>query len=132
MKTLSKMVFVLVLALCAPTLLIAQSKTGDHTKKSGGNPQKPVANSDKKASDDGDKDAAKSTTPTKLEDNKSKDPMENVKFRNLGPAVGGGRVTSVVGIPGKPNVYYVGGAGGGGFIKQDGGLSLKANLLKGF
>src|SRR5438270_10859632 len=114
MKTLSKMVFVLVLALCVPTLLIAQSKTGDRTKKSGGNPQKTVANSDKKTSDDGDKDAAKSATPTKLEDNKSKDPLENVKFRNLGPAVGGGRVTSVVGIPGKPNVYYVGAAGGGG------------------
>src|SRR5258707_12599238 len=96
MKTLSKMVFVLVLALCIPALLIAQSKTGDRTKKSGGNAQKPVANSDKKASDDGDKDAAKSTTPTKLEDNKSKDPLENVKFRNLGPALAGGAGPSVV------------------------------------
>ena len=125
MKTLFKMIFVLVLALCVPALLMAQSKTGDRTKKSGsGNPQKPVANSDKKTSDDGDKEA-KSTTPTKLEDNKSKDPLENVKFRNLGPAVGGGRVTSVVGIPGKPNVYYVGAAGGGVFMTQDGGLSWK-------
>ncbi len=45
MKTLFKMIFVLVLALCVPTLLIAQSKTGDRTKKSGsGNAQKPVAN----------------------------------------------------------------------------------------
>src|SRR5438445_12288528 len=105
MKTMFKMIFVSVLALCVPALLIAQSKTGDRTKKNGnGNSQKPVANSDKKTSDDGDKEA-KSTPPTKLEDNKSKDPMENVKFRNLGPAVGGGRVTSVVGIPGKPNVY---------------------------
>ncbi len=34
-------------------------------------------------------------------------------FRNIGPAIAGGRVTSVVGIPGNPNVYYVGTAGGG-------------------
>ena len=114
MKTLFKMIFVLVLALCVPVLLIAQSKTGDRTKKStGANSQAPQTSADKKTSGDGDKDGAKSTTPTKLEDNKSKDPLENVKFRNLGPAVGGGRVTSVVGIPGKPNVYYVGAAGGG-------------------
>ena len=89
MKTLFKMTFVLVLALCVPTLLIAQSKTGDRTKKSSsGNAQKPVAGSDKKTSGDDDKEA-KSTTPTKLEDNKSKDPLENVKFRNLGPAANG-------------------------------------------
>ena len=58
MKTLSKMIFILVMALCVPALLTAQSKTGDRTKKSGsGNPQKPVATSDKKTSDDGEKDA---------------------------------------------------------------------------
>jgi len=56
MKTLFKMIFVLVLALCIPALLVSQSKTGDRTKKSGsGNPQKSVANSDKKTSDTGDK-----------------------------------------------------------------------------
>ncbi|HEX3154889.1 MAG TPA: hypothetical protein VHV32_09705, partial [Candidatus Angelobacter sp.] len=130
MKTLYKMIFILILVLCIPSLLTAQSKAGDRTKKSStGNTQKPAANSDKKTSDDGQKDA-KSTTPTKLEDNKSKDPLENVKFRNLGPAVGGGRVTSVVGIPGKPNVYYVGAAGGGVFMTQDGGLSWKAIFEK--
>jgi photosystem II stability/assembly factor-like uncharacterized protein len=48
-----------------------------------------------------------------------------MKFRNLGPAVGGGRVSVVVGVPGKPNVYYVGAGGGGVFITQDGGLSWK-------
>jgi photosystem II stability/assembly factor-like uncharacterized protein len=64
-------------------------------------------------------------TTQKLEDNKSKDPLENMKFRNLGPAVGGGRVSAVVGVPGKPNVYYVGAGGGGVFMTQDGGLSWK-------
>jgi hypothetical protein len=47
MKTLYRMIFVLVLALCIPALLVAQSKTGDRTKKnSSGNAQKPIASSD--------------------------------------------------------------------------------------
>src|SRR5256885_10726636 len=58
----------------------------------------------------------------KLPDNsKPKDPLENWKFRNLGPAAGGGRITSVVGVPGKPNIYYVGAAAGGVFMTQDWG-----------
>jgi photosystem II stability/assembly factor-like uncharacterized protein len=60
----------------------------------------------------------------------TKDPLENMRFRNLGPAVGGGRVTTVVGIPGKPNVYYAGAGGGGVFLTQDGGLSWKAIFEK--
>ena len=62
--------------------------------------------------------------------NDKKDAFENVKFRNLGPAVGGGRVASVVGIPGNPNVYYVGSAGGGVWKTTDGGLSWKAIFEK--
>jgi photosystem II stability/assembly factor-like uncharacterized protein len=53
------------------------------------------------------------------------DPLENLKFRNLGPAAGGGRVTAVVGVPGQPNVYYIGAAAGGVFRTNDGGLSWK-------
>ncbi len=56
----------------------------------------------------------------------SKGPFHNLKFRNLGPAVAGGRVTAVEGIPGQPNVYYVGAAAGGVFKSVDGGLSWKA------
>jgi photosystem II stability/assembly factor-like uncharacterized protein len=63
--------------------------------------------------------------PSKTESDKPKDPLENMKFRNLGPAVGGGRITSVVGVPGKPNIYYAGAGGGGVFLTQDGGLSWK-------
>ena len=55
----------------------------------------------------------------------NKDIFENVKFRNLGPAVGGGRVAAVTGIPGNPNIYYVGAAGGGVWKTTDGGLSWK-------
>src|SRR5258708_5874969 len=121
MKTLFKMIFVLVFRRGIAGLMMAQSKTGDRTKKSGSANPHPA--SDKKTSGETDKDAGKSTTPTKLEDNKSKDPLENVKFRNLGPAVGGGRVTSVVGIPGKPTAYYLGPAAAAAFLTQHAQLS---------
>ena len=55
----------------------------------------------------------------------AKDPLANIKFRNIGPAAGGGRVTAVVGVPGKPNIYYVGAAGGGVWATHDGGLTWK-------
>ncbi len=61
---------------------------------------------------------------------KEHDILENIKFRNLGPAVGGGRVASVVGVPGQPNIYYVGAAGGGVFKTIDGGISWKAIFEK--
>jgi photosystem II stability/assembly factor-like uncharacterized protein len=51
--------------------------------------------------------------------------LKSFKFRNLGPAVGGGRVTSVVGIPGDANLYYIGAAAGGVFKTTDGGESWK-------
>lgn len=55
-------------------------------------------------------------------------PFKALHFRNLGPAVAGGRVTSVVGIPGNPNVYYVGAASGGVWKTSDGGNDWKALL----
>jgi photosystem II stability/assembly factor-like uncharacterized protein len=55
-----------------------------------------------------------------------KDAFAHLKFRNLGPAIAGGRVTAVAGIPGNPLVYYVGSAGGGVFKTSDGGLNWKA------
>ncbi len=58
-------------------------------------------------------------------DTGEKDVFKNLEFRNLGPAVGGGRVASVVGIPGNPNIYYVGAAGGGVFKTENGGFSWK-------
>jgi photosystem II stability/assembly factor-like uncharacterized protein len=59
-------------------------------------------------------------------DESEKDVLKNLAFRNLGPAVGGGRVTSVVGLPGNPNVYYVGAAAGGVFKTEDAGITWKA------
>lgn len=52
-----------------------------------------------------------------------KDPLKNLKFRNLGPAIAGGRVTAVAGVPGDPNIYYVGAAGGGIYKTTDGGTT---------
>jgi photosystem II stability/assembly factor-like uncharacterized protein len=49
--------------------------------------------------------------------------QQGMHFRQLGPAVGGGRVCCVVGIPGQPDVYYVGAAGGGVWKTTDGGFS---------
>ncbi len=68
--------------------------------------------------------AANAGTPAGVQ--KPKDVFAHLKFRNLGPAVAGGRVTAVAGLPGDPQVYYVGAAGGGVFKTADGGLNWKA------
>src|SRR2546430_11586899 len=47
------------------------------------------------------------------------DSLNNLKFRNLGPSVAGGRVAAVVGVPGDRNLYYAGPAAGGG-METDG------------
>ena len=52
--------------------------------------------------------------------------FSHMKFQNLGPAVAGGRVAAVVGVPGNPNIYYAGAAGGGVWKTTDGGDSWKA------
>ncbi|MCZ6918548.1 MAG: sialidase [Gemmatimonadetes bacterium] len=41
-------------------------------------------------------------------------------FRHIGPV--GNRVSAVVGVPGDPNVYYIGAASGGVFKSTDGGV----------
>ncbi len=47
-----------------------------------------------------------------------------LKWRSVGPRTGG-RVTTVAGIPGKPNVFYMGTAGGGVWKSDDYGYSWK-------
>jgi photosystem II stability/assembly factor-like uncharacterized protein len=51
------------------------------------------------------------------------DSLIHIRFRSLGPTVAGGRVTAVAGIPGVPNVYYIGAAAGGVWKTTDGGIS---------
>ena len=54
-----------------------------------------------------------------------KGPFAQLRFRNLGPAIAGGRVSAVVGIPGDPLTYYVGAAAGGVWKTTDGGEHFK-------
>ncbi|MFZ0335172.1 MAG: hypothetical protein WAN10_07345 [Candidatus Acidiferrales bacterium] len=61
-------------------------------------------------------------------ESKPPDVLANLKFRDLGPATAGGRVAAVAGVPGDPNVYYVGAGGGGVWKTVDGGLTWKAVL----
>lgn len=63
--------------------------------------------------------------PMQMDNTPSGDALGVMHFRNLGPAVGGGRVAAVAGIPGNPNVIYVGAAAGGVFKSTDGGNSFK-------
>ncbi len=53
-------------------------------------------------------------------------PASALPFRSLGPAVAGGRVTAVAGVPGNPLIYYAGAAGGGVWKSDDGGISWRS------
>lgn len=53
-------------------------------------------------------------------------PDKHFAFRQIGPAISGGRVTAVAGVPGDPNIYYVGSADGGVFRTDNGGSTWKA------
>ena len=68
---------------------------------------------------------SKPATPIAETKEPGEGPLQNLKFRNLGPAVGGGRVAAVAGVPGDPNVIYVGAAAGGVWKSVDGGNSFK-------
>jgi len=50
----------------------------------------------------------------------AKDILGSLRFRHIGPT--GNRLTSVVGIPDQPNIYYVGAASGGIWKTVDGGV----------
>ncbi|HEX6650802.1 MAG TPA: hypothetical protein VF075_14725 [Pyrinomonadaceae bacterium] len=50
----------------------------------------------------------------------NKDVLGAIRYRHIGPT--GNRLTSVVGVPGQPNVYYVGAASGGIWKTIDGGV----------
>src|ERR1043165_2082858 len=49
-----------------------------------------------------------------------KDILGALRYRHIGPT--GNRVTSVVGVPGQPNIYYTGAASGGVWKTIDGGV----------
>ncbi len=49
--------------------------------------------------------------------------LSSMKYRHIGPV--GNRVSAVIGIPGNPDVYYIGAASGGVFKSEDGGVHWK-------
>src|SRR6202171_1302831 len=53
-----------------------------------------------------------------------------VRFRNIGPAAGGGRITAIASIPGNPNVIYLGSASGGVFKSVDNGGAWEPGFEK--
>ena len=68
-------------------------------------------------------------TQTADEEGRSLLPLKiskTISFREIGPAISGGRVPAVAGVPGQPFTYYVGSADGGLFRTNDGGITWKA------
>lgn len=59
-------------------------------------------------------------SPLQAQQEPNKDILGAMRYRYVGPM--GNRVTSVVSIPGQPNIYYVGAASGGIFKTTDGGI----------
>jgi len=51
-----------------------------------------------------------------------------LKYRDIGPAISGGRTTAVAGSDSDPNTYYAGGANGGVWKSVDGGVSWRATF----
>ena len=50
-------------------------------------------------------------------------PLRGLAWRNIGPAVAGGRTSGVAGTDANPNLYYFGGADGGVWKTTNGGLT---------
>ncbi|MDH5643042.1 MAG: hypothetical protein OEY63_02490, partial [Gemmatimonadota bacterium] len=51
--------------------------------------------------------------------------IENLEWRHIGPVNMGGRVSAIVGIPGDPNTFWVGGADGGVWKTTNGGITFE-------
>jgi photosystem II stability/assembly factor-like uncharacterized protein len=52
--------------------------------------------------------------------------LQNLAWRNIGPAVAGGRTSGVAGSDADPNLYYFGGADGGVWKSVNGGLTWRS------
>ena len=61
---------------------------------------------------------------SQAQSNKYQDALKSYKWRAIGPANMGGRVTDIDGIPGDPSTFYVSGADGGIFKTTNGGVDF--------
>src|SRR5579864_4831235 len=57
-------------------------------------------------------------------------PWSGIHWREIGPALPGGRVSAVAGSASDPNLYYLGSAGGGVWKSSDGGETWQAVFEK--
>ncbi|MDX1941806.1 MAG: hypothetical protein SFU99_14695 [Saprospiraceae bacterium] len=64
--------------------------------------------------------------PTKGQTLAPEKALQNLKWRPVGPANMGGRVTDIVGIPGDPSTFYFAAADGGVFKTTNGGVTFEA------
>src|SRR5260370_41924605 len=62
--------------------------------------------------------------PVLADEPEKPDPFKGIKFRNIGPRIGG-LVCRACGVPGDPFTYYAATAGGGVWKSSDGGLTWK-------
>ncbi len=49
--------------------------------------------------------------------------LSNLRYRNIGPANMGGRVSAILGVPGDPQTWWFGGADGGLWMTRNGGTT---------
>ncbi|MDE3136157.1 MAG: hypothetical protein KGL59_06265 [Acidobacteriota bacterium] len=57
--------------------------------------------------------------------------LQGLHWRSIGPAVFGGRVTAVAGVPGNPYILYAGHSTGGVFKSTDGGVTFHSIFNRG-
>ena len=69
--------------------------------------------------------AALFAVPALADDHDPPDPFAHLEYRAIGPVNMSGRVADVEGIPGDPNVLYVGSASGGVWKTTNGGLTFE-------
>jgi photosystem II stability/assembly factor-like uncharacterized protein len=68
---------------------------------------------------------AQSTSSTTQSSSPEGVALASLRWRSIGPANPGGRISAVAGVPGKPEVFYVAGAAGGIIKTANGGVTFQ-------
>ena len=108
--TLPRVLLASAASILAAAVSLPQSPSPTPTPQAGRRPDEPRAGMER---------------PASLDEEPGPGQPRGFRFRNIGPAAGGGRITAIAGIPGDPNVIYLGSASGGVFKTTDNGGSWK-------